>query len=122
VDENGQKQLDAEGRVVLVNRTESIRDTLGEAWDNYSTQTEEADGAGFRAYLEERATSGSPAEQQSLEYLRSVSEVLSRLDALGLSPFETSIPKRKLLNEVRPPAMTEEQLQAALSVAQLSRR
>ena len=122
VDENGQQQLDAEGRVVLVNRTETIRDTLGEAWDNYSTQTEEADGAGFRAYLEERATSGSPAEQQSLEFIRSVGEVLSRLDALGLSPFETSIPKRKLMNEIRPPAMTEEQLQMAVTGAQLSLR
>lgn len=122
VDENGRPQLDAEGRVVLVNRTETIRDTLAEAWDNYSMQTEEADGAGFRAYLEERATSGTQAERESLEFLRAVHEVLLRLDALGLSPFETSIPKRKLLNEIRPPAMTEEQLHVAVGGVQLSRR
>jgi hypothetical protein len=105
----------ADGNAVMVSRTDLIRDTIGEAWDTYARQAQEADGAGFRAYLDARETTGTKAERESLGYLRGAREVLDRIDALGLSPAEASIPKRKLLGEIRPPAMTQEQFQAAVA-------
>jgi filamentous hemagglutinin family protein len=122
LDETGAPKFDANGHAQLVNRTDLIRDTIGEAWDNYSGQAQDPDGVGFRTFLEGRSTSGSKAEKESLSYLKSAKDVLERLDALGLSPFEASIPKRKLLGEIRPPAMTDEQFQAAVSGAKLSMR
>jgi filamentous hemagglutinin family protein len=122
LDANGVPQTGADGTAVMVNRTENIKDTIGNAWDAYSNQAQEADGVGFRAYLESKEASGTKDEKEALAYLRSAHEVLDRLDGLGLSPFEASIPKRKLLGEIRPPAMTLEQFQAAVAGSKLSMR
>ncbi len=122
LDENGEVQLDQNGKPVLVDRSETIKETLGEAWDAYSSQTDEADGAGFRAYLEARSSSGTKAEQDALVYLNKIQDVLMRLDALGLSTFETSRPKLKLLGEVRPVTIPEDQFQIAVNGAPMSLR
>ncbi len=122
VDEHGAPVTGPDGKAVMVNRTDLIKDTIGEAWDAYSSQAQDADGAGFRSYLESRSSSGTPAERDALAYLKGTKEVLDRLDALGLSPFEASIPKRKLIGEIKPPAMTDEQFQGAINGPKVSMR
>lgn len=121
LDESGAPLVDEQGQVQQVNRTQLIQDIIGEAWDGYEAQVEEPDGLGFRAYLEAKSTAqeGGP-EGEALAFLNATRDVLEKLDALGLSPFEASIPKTKLLGELRPPAMSEEAFLQAVNGGQLA--
>jgi filamentous hemagglutinin family protein len=123
LDDNGAPMMGPDGQPVMVKRTETIKGAISDAWDAYAAQAQEPDGAGFRAYLESRsATTTNQAEKDALAYLKSAREVLDRFDGLGLSPFEASIPKRKLIGEIRPTTISPDQFQAALSGGQLSMR
>ena len=119
-DESGRPILNEGGTPLLVDRTGEIADTIGQAWETYSALSAAPDGQGFRAWLESRDSAATPAEAEALGYLNSIRSLLARLEALGLSEFEANIPRRKLMNEVRPAAMTEQEFTDALARTRLS--
>lgn len=114
VDDKGNPILDENGKAVLIKQTDRIKDTLAEAWEGYKAKVPKSDGLGFRAYLETTGGQATPAEAASLEYLTRLREVLDNIDALGLSPYESSIPKSKLLGSVKPGDMTDRDLRQAI--------
>lgn len=117
---DGQPVLDESGQPQIAKRVEDIKYAIGEAWNAYSTTVDEPTGQGFRAYLEARTEGATAEEKDALVFLDAAREVCDRLDAMGLSPFETSIPKNRLIGEMLPAAMSEEQLKAAIYGNQLA--
>ncbi|QQS08001.1 MAG: filamentous hemagglutinin N-terminal domain-containing protein [Phycisphaerales bacterium] len=114
IDDKGNPILDENGKAVLIKQTDRIKDTLAEAWEGYKAKVPKSDGLGFRAYLETTGALASPSEVASLEYLTRLREVLDNIDALGLSPYESSIPKSKLLGSVKPGDMTDRDMRQAI--------
>lgn len=117
---DGQPVLDEQGQPQIAKRVEDIKYAIGEAWNAYTGTVDEPTGQGFRAYLETRTDSGSAEEKDALLFLDAARDVCDRLDAMGLSPFETSIPKNRLIGEMLPAAMSEEQLKTAIYGNQLA--
>ncbi len=97
----------ADGQTVRVKRFELIQQTLADAWERYDAKVDQPDGAAFRAYLETLGAEATEADREALRYLNQIREVLQRIDELGLAPFEASIPRRKLLGEVKPAVIPE---------------
>jgi hypothetical protein len=111
-DASGKPALDDQGRPVLVKQTARIKETLSSAWDQYTARVQQPDGAGFRAYLD--TLPANAAGQEAMDYLKRTRDVLDAMDGMGLSPFETSIPKNKLLNSIKPGGMTDKQIREAV--------
>lgn len=114
LDEQGHPAHDADGRPLGTDRTPFVKQVLTGAWSRYTAQAKEPTGAGLRAYLERLGASSTPEDAQALEFLDRTREVFDRLDTLGLSPFEASIPKSRLINDIKPPAMTGGEFRAAV--------
>jgi filamentous hemagglutinin family protein len=117
---NGEPVLDEQGKPQLDRRAEIIQTTIGIAWETYAASASEPTGEGFRAYLEARGEAATQEEQEALEYLNAARVVFVRIDALGLAPFEAAIPKNRLISEITPPGMTDEQMRAAVMGKQLA--
>ncbi len=111
-DASGKPAFDDQGRPVLVKQTARIKETLSSAWDQYTAKVQQPDGAGFRAYLDTLPANGPGHE--AMDYLKRTRDVLDAMDGMGLSPFETSIPKNKLLNSLKPGGMTDKQIREAV--------
>lgn len=117
---DGQVVLDESGQPQIAKRQDEIRNALGMAWETYTAASTEQTGAGFRAYLENRAETATQDEKDALTYLNGAREVFDRIDAMGMSPKESSFPKVRLIGDILPPAMTEDQLKEAIYGNQLA--
>lgn len=102
------------GEQVRTKRTEAIAEDMGDAWDRYSETVDEPTGAGFRTWLETLGEKAPERDRGVLQDLNRARTVLQRLDYLGLSPFEASIPKRQLLGDIKPNGMTSRQIEEAV--------
>ena len=91
-----------------------IREHLGKAWEAYRGRATGPSGVGLRAYLEARGTGASTSEVAALKELNSARRVLTDIRAIGLSEYEASIPRRKLLDAIRPQGMAEKDLVEAV--------
>jgi len=111
----GEPLLKPDGTPQVVNRSDVVRDTIGSAYEAYAGTTDQPDGVGFRAWLEGRGSQATKQEAEALEFLNLTRDLLDRLDELGLSPFEASIPKKRLLGTITPPQMdSAEEFEAAV--------
>ncbi|CAG0996917.1 Heme/hemopexin-binding protein [Phycisphaerales bacterium] len=117
---DGQVVLDDQGQPQIAKRQNEIRDALGMAWESYAAASTEQTGAGFRAYLEGRGEEATQDEKDALTYLNGAREVFDRIDAMGMSPKESTFPKVRLIGDILPPAMTEDQLKEAVYGNQLA--
>lgn len=114
LDDQGRPVLGDDGRPLGTDRTPFIKQVLTGAWTRYAAQATEPTGAGLRAHLERLGASATPEDAQALDFLNKAREVFDRLDTLGLSPFEASIPKSRLINDIKPAAMTAGEFRAAV--------
>lgn len=102
------------GQPVARDRSADIREHLGKAWEAYRGRATGPSGVGLRAYLEARGTGASTSEVAALKELNSARRVLTDIRAIGLSEYEASIPRRKLLDAIRPQGMAEKDLVEAV--------
>lgn len=114
LDEEGRPVLGEDGKPVATDRTAFIKQVLTGAWSRYVQAASEPTGVGFRAHLERLGPAAMPEDAQALAFLNATRRVFDRLDDLGLSPYETAIPKRRLSNDIRPAAMTDGEFRAAV--------
>jgi hypothetical protein len=114
---DGRPAFDPESRGAVGQR---LRETLASAWSAYAGKGGEVSGEGFRAYLESQ-TATAP-ERSALEVLDRARDLLDDIDALGLAPYEASGPKAKVLEGIRPDAMTAEQIRGAVMGAAVASR
>lgn len=110
LDANGKPLLDASGKPVLKDRTADIKATLARAWESYATKAVNPSGAGFRAFLENRAGQATTTEVQALRDLDAARDAITSIRAIGLSEYEASIPRRKIIAMIRPDSVSEQQL------------
>lgn len=115
LDASGNVVLDENGKELRVDRTAQIKQTVAAAWASYASKVEAPTGLGFRAYLETRGAEASREEVQALELLDASRDVLENIRGIGLSEFETSIPRRKLLNSIRPEGVPAREFQEAVT-------
>ncbi len=102
------------GQPVVRDRSSEIREHLGKVWASYSARATGASGVGLRAYLEARGASATTSEVAALKELNGARRVLTDVRAIGLSEYEASIPRRKLLEAIRPQGMREQDLAEAI--------
>jgi hypothetical protein len=96
-------------------RIESAKATISAAWQEYVTSTgqpaEELSGSCFRDWL-----SVTPSQTPALELLNKLREFFNKLDELGLSPAEVSVPKSVMVNKILDTdQMLPEQLESAIT-------
>lgn len=114
VDANGKPIVDASGKPVVKDRTADIKASFARAWEAYSTKTTTPSGVGFRAYLENRGAQASTTDVQALKDLIAARESLTSIRAIGLSEFEASIPRRKIIAMIRPDSIPDQTLLDAI--------
>lgn len=114
LDDQGRQAFNDDGTPKATDRTPFIKQTLTAAWERYTKTANQPTGQGFREHLEGLGASASPEDAQALGFLNSTRRVFNRLDDLGLSEYETSIPKRRLTSDIKPAAMTDAEFRAAV--------
>jgi filamentous hemagglutinin family protein len=106
--------VDASGTTRQADRTADIKESLARAFETYATQATSPSGLGFRAYLENRRKQASTAETRALSELNAARNVLTSIRAIGLSEYEASIPRRKIIAMIRPDSISDQQLVEAI--------
>lgn len=97
--------VDSTGKATSQPRDAELRQLFAESWDRYTagqkggSAREELEG--YKAYL-----LSSDEEKATREEIASVAVVVSKLQNLGLTDLEASIPEEKLLEKVCPPALS----------------
>lgn len=124
VDESGAPLMDEQGNPRLGDRTEMIRSVLGASWARYSEKAKRPTGEGWRAFLETQGTTGPTDESLALALLNQARETLRAIDNIGLPAEEQRIPRRKVIDAIKPVNMTDERefLRAVEGIWQLSVR
>lgn len=124
VDASGAPLMDEQGNARVGDRTEMIRGVLGASWARYSEKAKRPTGEGWRAYLETQGTTGPADESLALALLNQTRETLRAIDNIGLPAEEQRIPRRKVINAVKPINITDERefLRAVEGIWQLSVR
>ncbi len=113
-DPQGRAIMDEAGKPRLIDQTPRLREALSQAWEGYAKRVEKPTGGGLRAFLENRGAGASAVEREALSVLNRSRDVLTSIDAMGLSAFEASIPRRKLLGAIKPATMTERDAEEAV--------
>jgi hypothetical protein len=101
LDENGKPVLDEHGKVRRVSRAQEMQDALYESVRRYrdaaNIKSSDIDPSAFRAYLEQ-----TPAESESLGYVRQLETFLDKLELIGLTAREMAQSEAIILNPIRP--------------------
>jgi filamentous hemagglutinin family protein len=106
-----------DGSSELVPNQDAVRTFLEDAWNVYAEEAgDQASGKGFAAWLSTRGASASSTEREAARIFDGIRDVLEKISALGLSPAEARIPRDRLLGELKPQSMTDEQMLDAIQV------
>lgn len=106
-----------DGTTELVPNQDAVRTFLEDAWNVYAEEAgDQASGKGFAAWLSTRGASASPTEREAARIFDGIRDVLEKISALGLSPAEARIPRDRLLGELKPQSMTDEQMLEAVQI------
>lgn len=106
-----------DGTTELVPNQDAVRTVLEDAWNVYAEEAgDQASGKGFAAWLSTRGASASPTEREAARIFDGIRDVLDKISALGLSPAEARIPRDRLLGELKPQSMTDEQMLDAVQI------
>lgn len=109
---------DATGAATTRSRIPELKQAFASAWASYASRVPAPTGLGYRAYLETRGAQATRDEARALEFLDGARDVVENIKGIGLSEFETSIPRRKLLEAIRPETIpTKEFLEAVVGRA-----
>jgi hypothetical protein len=124
VNESGAPMMDEQGNPRVGDRTEMIRSVLGASWSRYSERAKRPTGEGWRAFLETQGTTGPADESLALALLNQARETLRAIDNIGLPTEEQRIPRRKVIDAIKPLNITDERefLRAVEGIWQLSVR
>jgi filamentous hemagglutinin family protein len=90
-----------DGSPNYVDDSKRVKDTLGKAWKSYKAQATNADGVGFRRFLD--ADQGNTDNARALEILQGLGQLFEQIDRLGLSEFESIRPKNSIINRALSP-------------------
>jgi hypothetical protein len=110
----------------------SMQEVLTGSWERYTKRSMKPTGGGWRISIESQQQSDmnvkaskAPADvtvipenlgdAKALEHLNTLQEFFSQLQEAGLSPGEALVPARKVIDAVKPAAMTERDFQAAVN-------
>mgnify|MGYP002784258943 CR=1 FL=1 len=97
--------VESDGRTIEQLRDTELRQTFEESWDRYiaSSTAKSADEElqGFMQHL-----LSDPGEEATRQELANIGGLLAKLDDLGLTKLEAGIPRDRLLQRVRPAALT----------------
>jgi filamentous hemagglutinin family protein len=101
LDDDGKPILDPSGQPRRVSKAQEMQDALYESVRRYreasKIKSSDVDPGAFRAYLEQ-----TPAEAESLGYVRQLEDFLNKLEMIGLTARELNQSKAIILNPIRP--------------------
>lgn len=110
---------DDSGKQVAQLRDVELRQIFADSWDRYTEHatagSPEEELAAYRDYL-----ISSPAEQATREELARLGLVISKIQGLGLTSLEASIPEERLLEMVRPPALSTDDMRQMIAAVNAS--
>ncbi|MGH7242333.1 MAG: filamentous hemagglutinin N-terminal domain-containing protein [Phycisphaerales bacterium] len=106
--------LDDAGKPVAQLRDVELRQIFAESWDRFTAQSApgspEEELAAYRNYLLETST-----ESGTRDELARLGAVITKLQDLGLTTLEAGIPEERLLEMVRPPALSTDDLRQMIA-------
>lgn len=111
--------LDESGKQVAQLRDVELRQIFAESWDRFTAQSSagslEEELAAYQDYL-----LGTPEELATREELARLGAVIAKLQDLGLTTLEAGIPEERLLEMVRPPALSTDDLRQIIAAVNAS--
>lgn len=111
--------LDESGNSVTQLRDAELRQIFAESWDRFTAQsapgTPEEELAAYRDYLLSNADEAGTREE-----LARLGAVITKLQDLGLTTLEAGIPEERLLELVRPPALSTDDLRQVIAAVNAS--
>ena len=111
--------LDESGKSVAQLRDVELRQIFAESWDRFTAQSApgspEEELAAYRDFLLE-----TPEEAGTREELARLGAVITKLQDLGLTTLEAGIPEERLLEMVRPPALSTDDLRQMIAAVNAS--
>lgn len=111
--------VEADGRSIEQLRDTELRQSFEESWDRYiaSSTAKSADEElqGFMQHL-----LSDPGEAATRQELANIGGLLAKLDDLGLTKLEAGIPRDRLLQRVRPAALTPGDMTAIIQAVTAS--
>ncbi|MBX3388412.1 MAG: filamentous hemagglutinin N-terminal domain-containing protein [Phycisphaeraceae bacterium] len=106
--------LDDAGNSVAQLRDVELRQAFSESWDRFTAQatagSPEEELAAYRDYL-----LGHEEERATREELARLGVVIDKLQGLGLTSLEAGIPEERLLEMVRPPALSTDDMRQMIA-------
>lgn len=110
---------DESGKQVAQLRDVELRQIFAESWDRFTAQSAagspEEELAAYQDYL-----LGTPEELATREELARLGAVIAKLQDLGLTTLEAGIPEERLLEMVRPPALSTDDLRQMIAAVTAS--
>lgn len=101
--------VDESGRASVQSRDAELRQMFADSWDRYTaddaSRGDRDELAGYKNYL-----LANSEEKGTREEMAALWNVISKLQALGLTRLEAGIPEEKLLEMVRPPALSTDDM------------
>jgi len=111
--------LDESGKSVAQLRDVELRQIFAESWDRFTAQSApgspEEELAAYRDYLLANSEEASTREE-----LARLGVVIAKLQDLGLTTLEAGIPEERLLEMVRPPALSTDDLRQMIAAVNAS--
>jgi filamentous hemagglutinin family protein len=111
--------LDESGKSVAQLRDVELRQIFAESWDRFTAQSApgspEEELAAYRDYL-----LANEEEAGTREELARIGAVIAKLQDLGLTTLEAGIPEERLLEMVRPPALSTDDMRQMIAAVNAS--
>jgi len=111
--------LDESGKSVAQLRDVELRQIFAESWDRFTAQSApgspEEELAAYRDYLLSNAEEAGTREE-----LARIGAVIAKLQDLGLTTLEAGIPEERLLEMVRPPALSTDDMRQMIAAVNAS--
>ncbi len=111
--------VEADGRSIEQLRDTELRQTFEESWDRYiASSTAKSADEELQGFMQRLLS--DPGEAATRQELANIGGLLAKLDDLGLTKLEAGIPRDRLLQRIRPAALTPGDMTAIIQAVTAS--
>lgn len=111
--------VEADGRSIEQLRDTELRQTFEESWDRYiASSTAKSADEELQGFMQRLLS--DPSEAATRQELANLGGLLAKLDDLGLTKLEAGIPRDRLLQRIRPAALTPGDMTAIIQAVTAS--
>ncbi|MBY0112491.1 MAG: filamentous hemagglutinin N-terminal domain-containing protein [Phycisphaerales bacterium] len=111
--------IESDGRTTEQLRDTELRQTFEESWDRYiASSTAKSADEELQGFMQRLLT--DPGEAATRQELANLGGLLAKLDDLGLTKLEAGIPRGRLLQRIRPAALSPNDMTAIIQAVTAS--